>query len=253
MSSLPRPPVLKSAALSKAGFTHGFSTRIGGVSPPPFASLDFALLRDPACLHENLRRFGEAVGFDSTRLFQTKQVHGARVVEANGRPGDWVAEEADALVARHGSGNAVGVRVADCVPILLADTVSGDVAAVHAGWRGITGRAIGAALAQLSTTSRIVAAIGPSIGVCCFEVSREVADQIAASAHGVNVIRAHANPEKAFVDLRAAARAQLVHAGVPNDQIDDVPGCTRCDATHFYSYRRDGDNAGRLIGVIAPT
>jgi len=248
--SSPRPLVLRSTALSKAGFTHGFSTRIGGVSPPPFESLDFALLRDPACLRENLRRFGEAAGFDSTRLFQTKQVHGARVVESSGTPADWVNQEADALVARRGSGDSVGVRIADCVPILLADTASGDVAAVHAGWRGIAGRAIEAAVRHLSSPSKIVAAIGPSIGVCCFEVSIDIAKTIAASAAGANVLRAHSDAEKAFVDLRAAARAQLVHLGVANDQIEDVPGCTRCDAERFYSFRRDGDNAGRLIGVI---
>ena len=181
---------------------------------------------------------------------QTKQVHGARVVESSGTPADWVNQEADALVARRGSGDSVGVRIADCVPILLADTASGDVAAVHAGWRGIAGRAIEAAVRHLSSPSKIVAAIGPSIGVCCFEVSIDIAKTIAASAAGANVLRAHSDAEKAFVDLRAAARAQLVHLGVANDQIEDVPGCTRCDAERFYSFRRDGDNAGRLIGVI---
>ncbi len=243
--------LLVSPKLQRAKFVHGFSTRVGGVSPPPFDSLDFALLRDPTNLRENQRRLGAALGIDPERLFQTKQVHGSRVVESAGTAHDWVNEEADALVARRGTGHAVGVRVADCVPVLLADAQSGDVAAVHAGWRGITGRVIEAALSKLSSASGVVAAIGPSIGPCCFEVSREIGDQIAAASEGANVFRTHPNPEKAYVNLRAAARAQLVKLGVPDEMIDDVPGCTRCDATLFYSYRRDGDNAGRLIGVIA--
>ena len=242
---------LISSKLENAQFLHGFSTRLGGVSPSPFESLDFALLRDPANLRENQRRFGAAIGIDPTRIFQTKQVHGPRVVEASGTPSDWVNEEADALVARHGSGHAVGVRVADCVPVLLADTTTGDVAAVHAGWRGITGRVIASALGHLSSPSNMIAAIGPSIGPCCFEVSREVGDAISAASEGADVFRTHPDPEKAYVNLRAAARAQLVALGVPNSAIDDVPGCTRCDASLFYSYRRDGDHAGRLIGVIA--
>ena len=262
MRGAPPPlPVLRGNALDSAGFRHGFSTRAGGVSAPPFDTCDFALLRDPAALRENQARLGAAVGFDPERLFQARQVHGARVLEPS-RPRDEVeAEEADALWARAGSGAAVAVRVADCVPVLVACDATGSVAAVHAGWRGVVAGVVGAALDALGPErDGLVAAIGPCIGACCFEVGLEVAEQIErvtdASARD-RVIRERRG-DKAWVDLRVAVRSQLVAAGVAHARIDDVPSgagpeaCSRCNAEAFYSYRRDGDDSGRLIAVICP-
>lgn len=273
---MPDPlPLLVSESLKKAGFAHGFSTREGGVSEPPYDSLDFALLRDPDRLHENLRRLGAAVGFDPARLFQTRQVHGRALVVAEGEPASFAEREADALVGEPGSGHAVAVRVADCVPVLLADAATGRVAAVHAGWRGVVAGVIGAAVERLGGGRGLVAAIGPCIGPCCFEVGADVADAIAAAAAtpsatasadaSANASAGACVPEviarrdearaKAFVDLRLAVRAQLVALGLDDTAVDDVPGrtregCTRCDARRFYSYRRDGDASGRLVAVI---
>jgi polyphenol oxidase len=258
-------PLLRSESLERAGFAHGFSTRAGGVSEPPFDSLDFAILRDPARLWENQRRLGEAVGFDPTRLYQTKQVHGRAVVRAEGDPARMIVHEADALVGEPGSGVAVGVRVADCVPVLIADPLSGRVAAVHAGWRGVVADVVGAAVRQLgarqsgSSSARdaggLVAAIGPCIGPCCFEVDEDVGDAIARTATAGVVSRRDESRGKSFVDLRSAVRTQLRALGLSDTVIEDVPGrgregCTRCDARRFYSHRRDGDASGRLIAVI---
>jgi hypothetical protein len=254
--------VLVSKLLSKAGFRHGFSTRAGGVSPAPFEAFDFALLRDPDALRENQRRLAEEVGFDPARLHQTMQVHGASVVVANGDPVSLVKREADALVAEPQSGDAVAVRVADCVPVLVADPASGRVAAIHAGWRGVVGGVIDAAVRMMvegrgaGATSGFVAAIGPCIGACCFEVGADVAEQIAKASDPSVVARRDEARGKAFVDLRRAVRSQLRGLGLSDASIDDVPsaeihvGCTRCDAARFYSYRRDGDRSGRLVGVI---
>ena len=258
-------PVLVSESLNRAGFAHGFSTRAGGVSDPPFYSLDFAILWDPERLWENQRRLAEAVGFDVSRLYQTKQVHGRAVVRAEGDPARMLTHEADALVAEPGSGATVGVRIADCVPVLIADPASGRVAAVHAGWRGVVADVVGAAVRQLgarqsgSSSGRdvggLVAAIGPCIGPCCFEVDEDVGDAIARTATASVVSRRDAVRGKSFVDLRAAVRTQLRALGLSDTVIDDVPGrgsagCTRCDARRFYSHRRDGDASGRLIAVI---
>lgn len=254
-----RVALLRSQTLQVAEFRHAFSTRAGGVSVAPFESLDFAILRDAGALRENQRRLGEAVGFDPGRLFQTRQVHGNVVAVAGGDPGEMLEREADALVAEAGSGNAVGVRVADCVPVLLAAPKTGAVAAVHAGWRGIVAGVIGAALGKLcpsGDSAGVLAAIGPCIGPCCFEVGEDVAETIArATSEGV-ITRREPARGKAFVDLRAAARAQLRARGLADSAIDDVPdrtraGCTQCNAERFYSYRRDGDASGRLIAVIA--
>ena len=226
------------------------------MSEPPFESLDFALLRDPARLRENQRRLASVVGFDASRLFQTRQVHGAALVVADGDPAGFVEQEADALVAEPRSGNAVAVRIADCVPVLLADPATGRVAAVHAGWRGVVAQVIGAAVARLGGGRGLVAAVGPSIGPCCFEVGTDVGETLALATTKEVVARRDDERGKAYVDLRRAVRAQLTALDLDDAAIDDVPsatreGCTRCDARRFYSYRRDGDASGRLLAVIA--
>jgi YfiH family protein len=220
--------VLRAAVLEKAGFVHAFPTR----------SLDFKPGEGRAAAVLALAR---AAGFDAARLSQVSQVHGARVVVA---PVD-SREEADALVALRG-GDVVGVRVADCVPVLVGDEASGAAAAIHAGWRGVVGGVIAATLAALGarravTLSAASAAIGPCIGACCFEVGSEVAEKV-----GFVDRRAGG---KAYVDLRRAVRAQLVAAGIDDARIEDVPGCTRCDAERLFSFRR-GDE-GRHLCVIA--
>jgi len=253
-------PLLVSERLKNARFAHGFSTRAGGVSVAPYDSLDFAILREPEALRENQRRLAAAVGFDPARLYQAKQVHGPALLVAEGDPRAMLEKEADALVAHPGSRAAVAVRVADCVPVLLADPATGRVAAVHAGWRGVVADVIGEAVRQLAGDASVagkagdaggfLAAIGPSIGACCFEVGADVGETIVRATTTDAIARRDDARGKVFVDLRAGVRAQLRALGLADDAIEDVPGCTRCDAARFYSYRRDGDASGRLVGVI---
>lgn len=217
--------VLYSTLLAKEGFAHAFPTRSA----------------KDAQLHALLGTDG---------VVQVKQVHGGRAVEADAPPGT----EADAIVARRtspagGKIVAVGVRVADCVPILVADPNSGDVAAVHAGWRGVVAEVVPAAVRALAG-GPLVAAIGPCIGACCFEVGRDVAARIAGACKEGRVVVWEAR-DKAYVDLRAAVRAQLLALGVADAHIDDVPGCTKHDADRFHSYRRDGAESGRMLAAIA--
>ncbi len=246
-------PFLVSRVLGEAGFVHAFSTRRSVAGDLDF---DFALNRDDARLRDNLGRLGASVGFDPARLFQTRQVHGSGVVIARGARSKGLGVEADALVAEPGSRDAVAVRVADCVPVLVADPESGRVAAIHAGWRGIVAGVVGAALRSFGEGRRLVAAIGPCIGPCCFEVSTEVAARIAhATTAEAQVRHDRAREGKAYIDLRRAVRAQLVALGLDDAAIDDVPsasreGCTRCEADVFHSFRRDGEASGRLVGVI---
>jgi len=220
--------LLHASLLQAAGFRHAFTTRASG---------DFATLRAPGPLREYQEALAKSVGFDRARFYQTKQVHGRNVVRAEGDPADLLKVEADAIVGER-EGDAVAVRVADCVPILLASPDTGHVAAVHAGWRGVEARILDVALARLDSQN-VIAAIGPSIGPCCFEVGTEVAERLGF------VVRRSADGQKAFVDLRAAVRAQLADV-----EVEDVPGCTRCEPDRFHSFRRDGDASGRLVGVI---
>lgn len=188
---------------------------------------------------------------------QVKQVHGGRVVEADAVLAQGATVEADAIVARAATAAvAIGVRVADCVPVLLADPRTGDVAAVHAGWRGVVAGVVGAAVSALGG-ELAVAAIGPCIGACCFEVGPDVAAQI-AKACGISAPVAGAGgagaivllrEDKVYVDLRRAVRTQLVAVGVR--RVDDVEGCTKHEAARFHSYRRDGAGSGRMLAAIA--
>ena len=249
MTSAPlAPSILVAENLSKGGFSHGFSTRAGGVSKGPYATANFGKGDDPARVVENVRRFANSVGFGSHALRQVTQVHGARVVDASTLRDASAREEADALVLRSGGttdARAVGVRVADCVPLLVGSRARG-VAAIHAGWRGVVAGVIDAALTALAADDAI-AAIGPCIGACCFEVGADVAEQI-ATACGERRVIARRVGDKAFVDLRVAVRAQLVKRGVTD--VEDVAGCTRCDAVRFFSYRRDGEHSGRHLAAI---
>jgi hypothetical protein len=244
------PEILRSERLAKQGFRHGFSTRLGGASEGPYASLNFgrSVGDEPARVQQNHARLAAAVGYDPSQLFDASQVHGASVVTLRGseRPESVRAEQADALVAR-APGFAVGVRTADCVPVLLGDRRSGAVAAVHAGWRGVVAGVVREALAAMEAEpEEVVAAIGPSIGPCCFEVGDDVAARLAAAAgDGIVIRRAH---EKPHVDLWRAVEHQLRHAGVRT--IDTLGACTVCESERFFSYRRDGARSGRMLSVI---
>ncbi|HBQ18711.1 MAG TPA: peptidoglycan editing factor PgeF [Myxococcales bacterium] len=236
---------LRSKRLEEAGFRHAFSTREGGVSEGPFASLNLARTvgDDPAAVAENARRFEAALECD--RLYEVSQVHGRAVERVSHEP---VAEirrrEADALVTSV-AGAAVAVRTADCVPILLADPASGAVAAVHAGWRGVAQNILRVALEELGAADPI-AAIGPHIRLDAFEVGPEVAAEIARAVPGARVVEARA--PRPHVDLAAAVRAQLAEAGVT--EIDDVGGCTHAEPARFFSHRRDAGKTGRHLSAI---
>jgi YfiH family protein len=237
------PIALESPLLRGAGFRHGFSTR----------PLDFRPGASDLAAHEE--SLALVLRMPAARLYRVSQVHGARAIvvggAAAGDPSTVAAEQADALLTRQAD-TAVMVRVADCVPILLADSKTGAVAAVHAGWRGLVAGVVANAIAEgVRAGARFdLAAIGPCIGACCFEVSDDVADQIAAASTAEAKV-AQAAGHKPHADLRAAARAQLVAQGLHNTHIDDVAGCTRCDAELFFSHRRDAAESGRQVGVIA--
>lgn len=241
----------KSELLDRAGFAHAFSLRTGGVSQGPFASLNLArgVGDDPAAVEENVRRFLAAVPCDA--VYEVTQVHGRAIREI--APGDDVlavrAVPADALVTRH-AGVAVGVRVADCVPILIADPEGGAVAAVHAGWRGCVARilpdAIEALVALGARRDRLLAAVGPHIRVGAFEIGEEVAEALAA--YGARAVdRSGAKPHG---DLTHVVVAQLEDAGIDASRTDVLPGCTFTDATRFHSFRRDGARSGRHLALI---
>lgn len=230
---------------------HGFSTRRGGVSTGRYAALNLSTSwgDDASAVAENRRRVAADGGFDGERLYLVRQVHGAACILVDGRaPAELREIEADALVATT-PGAAVGVLTADCVPILFSDG-EGRVAAAHAGWRGTVAGVAAAALEKLvangARRERIRAALGPSIGPCCFEVGEEVAAEFAPLAPA-SVVR---GPGKPHVDLRRANHDLLMAAGLGTEQIDAAPPCTHCERERFFSYRRDGRGIGQMLSFI---
>jgi YfiH family protein len=249
-------PVLVSPVLD--GFAHGFPTRAGGVSQPPYQSLNFSRgWGDTAeAVAENRRRWLQACGLE--RLFVVKQVHGAQVarVGPDDAPERWSGVIGDALITDR-PGAALGVFTADCVPLLLADASTGACGAVHAGWRGVIAGVGAATIAALSTSfgsrpQSLRIAMGPAIGPCCFEVGSEVVAAFEAryrDARDRGVIRE--GPRRPHVDLKRALRLDLEAVGVPADQIDAIAACTRCDPDNrFFSYRRDNGRTGQHLAVI---
>jgi YfiH family protein len=236
---------LTSRLLAREGVRHGFSIRAGGVSAGPFASLNLggSVGDDPAAVAENVRRL--AARADVAGFATVHQVHGDELVE--GRPGLPPATPADGVLSVPG-GPAPAVKTADCVPVLLFDRASGRVAAVHAGWRGTRLRIAARAVAALTGGrggASIVAAIGPCIRRCCYEVSPELAAEFAAS-FGADVV------EGRHLDLALANRRALVAAGVGEAAIEVVGGCTSCDPVRFFSHRRDAGRTGRHLSWISP-
>lgn len=230
-----------------AAFPHGFTTRQGGVSPAPWDSLNLGggVGDEPGRVAENWRRLEAATGLGFARV---RQVHGARAIQA-GAPTVPI-EEADAVVS-HRAGVAACVSVADCVPVLLADPGTGLVAAVHAGWRGTLARAaaegVRALVAAGAHADRVLAAVGPSIGPCCYEVSSDLADRFRSEV-GPAVVAAGGQK----LDLWRANRLVLEAAGVAPGRIEVLGRCTACEPGLFFSHRRDAGRTGRQMAFIAP-
>jgi len=243
---------LHSTLLDRHGFAHAFATRSGGISVAPYDTLNlgFHVGDDDDAVRENRTRFAKGLGVGGDRLFEQRQVHGTKVSEISASDAvETIAEmEGDALVTRT-EGLAVAARTADCVPVLIGHPSTGDVAAVHAGWRGAVAGIVSRVIQTLSHDSaELVVALGPHIRVEAFEIGEEVAREMERAANGRAVVqRAGA---KSHGDLAALIRLQLRDAGVPNDAIDDVGGCTQTDAAHFFSHRRDHGKTGRHLSAI---
>ncbi len=237
---------------------HGFSTRHGGVSQGECASLSFSYQKEPeAVVDENFRRFCNANAMPFESLVLTHQTHTVNVAVVNqaycnqGR--DRTLRETDGVVTAAMDLGLV-CFTADCVPILLVDPQAKVIAAVHAGWRGtvrsIAANAVEKMVQAGANPQNILAAIGPSIGPCHFEVGQEVAEEFAARFGEKLPLKEH-RPGHSMVDLWAANRLVLMEAGVQNDRIFTANICTFCNNLDFYSHRYTNGRRGSLIAAIA--
>lgn len=224
------------------------STRHGGVSPPPYQSLNLGKNTDddPANVAENRRRFCHALGFDPAQLAWSRQVHGAGIRLAE-EPGG--AEGFDALITNT-PGVVLAVSVADCTPVLVYDPRHRAVAAIHAGWRGAAAGIVEKTLQEMAVRfgtrgADCLAYVGTCIDECSFEVGPEVAAEFAGPFK-----RPGEHPGKYFVDLKAACAAQLQSAGLPLHNVECSALSTVLHQEDYFSHRRENGKTGRMMAVI---
>lgn len=270
--------VLELAAFKKIPWlVHGFSTRIGGKSPLGLGhralNLGFTDWDTREAVLKNRQTFQSALGADELKLVALKQFHSAVIrffpsVPAEPCQGDASLTNAPGLL--------LAVQTADCVPILLVDPKKRAVAAIHAGWRGTLARIAEKAVGQMRMRfgckpSDILAALGPAIGGCCYEVGTELVtkftSQFADAEQWFDELRTgdepnplqwlnmmppgHQPPPKNVrLDLRKANRAQLLAAGLADKNTYVSNLCTACHTALFFSYRKEGGRSGRLLSAV---
>jgi polyphenol oxidase len=270
--------VLEAPALAGLGWLrHGFSTRSGKESEPKAPA-------SPLAAAENRRAFFASLGAQSMRVAALRQIHSDVIhrVDLPVPSDSKQRKQGDALITRE-PGVLLTIQTADCVPILLADTRHRAVAAIHAGWRGTANRIAEKTLGRMrmefgTSPHNIVAALGPSIGRCCYEVGPDVAKEFVAqfpdsrewfdgpfdTLSSGDPRDADPNwlpwltmkppghapePPRVHLDLIAANRAILAAAGVPEKNISASGYCTACRSDLFYSYRRE-HTTGRMTAAI---
>ena len=269
--------IIQSTALAEVPWiVHGFSTRPGGVSDlggDQVLNLGFAAWDTRENVLENRRRFQSVLGANDFSLLALKQIHSDVVHFFENSPAEPCRGDASAT---NRSGLLLAVQTADCVPILLADLKKRAVAAVHAGWRGTLQRIVTKAIGKMqmhfgTRPEDLLAAVGPSIGGCCYEVGTEVASEFRSqfpdTSEWFDELRTgdepnplewlnmkppgHQPPPKnVLLDLRKANRAQLLAAGLRAHNIAVSDLCTACRRDLFFSYRKEAGTTGRLMSVI---
>lgn len=256
-------PRYESRLFRESGIRHAFFTRRGGVSEGIFGSLNFAVGIGKTHDSESnvLANYGIAAsvfGLGRGDVCRSYQTHTSRVdtVGENER-GTGITKPpfdhgVDGLVTRE-KDLLLSVRTADCVPILLCDGEKTVCAAVHAGWRGtlggITVEALGKMLALGADKSHIMAAIGPCIGQCCYEVGSELYDGFTRCDSGYSDFFLPRG-EKFMLDLSGLNAYILVKNGIPPEHISECNICTRDDGYDFFSHRRSGSDRGTMSAFI---
>jgi purine-nucleoside/S-methyl-5'-thioadenosine phosphorylase / adenosine deaminase len=199
-----------------------------------------------------------SLGVALDRLRLVKQVHGIHAIVVHRGESPPPARPQGDIIVTDDPGLAIGVRVADCAPVLLHDPISQAVGAAHAGWRGTAAGAAGAAVRAMeeafgSRPSDLVAAIGPCLGACCGEVGPEVVEAFRAGGARQASLAAwfrSGTGDRSFLDLERANRDQLAVAGVKPEAIFGSGLCTKTDRSRLHSYRGDREAAGRMVGAI---
>jgi YfiH family protein len=237
---------------------HAFSTRLGGVSGLPYASLNLGLGSgdDPSRVQENRRRFSRAIGYDAADLVALRQIHGNRVAvlaagrdprTVRGTPGDALITDRPQL--------PLAVITADCFPVVLVAPHLPAVGIIHSGRKGTAAQVVPTAIELMCQEFRIqpeavFGAIGPGIGGCCYEVDAASAAPFVRQYSDEDAVYRAGRPGHIYLDLQRAILRQLQAVGVPSSQVWSADLCTACHPQWFYSYRREGPRSGRMLNVV---
>lgn len=253
-------PQFEDTALVK----HGFSCRVGGASEEPYKSLNLGLhVGDKAdAVVENRRRFLDVFGLELKDMVAAEQVHGTAIkrveLSERGRGAQDYStafQATDALITKE-KGLVLTTYYADCVPIFLLDPRTPSIALIHAGWKGTVNGIVAKTIIEMvnqfgSPVEEMLAAIGPSIGPCCYEVDNKVAEPVEAFfGSSSSSLLKRSRPNHWLLDLWEANRLQLLTSGVKEENIT-LPGfCTFCEES-FFSYRRENGVTGRMAALLS--
>jgi len=224
------------------GFVAAFGTRLGAVQGE---SAD-----------ETARRLVAALGLGSVPVCMAKQVHSAmvKVLVSDRDRAEIARAECDAMTTST-RGTLLGIKTADCVPVLIADTRTRAIAAAHAGWRGAVARIVERTFATLvakhgARRGDCIAAIGPAIGAAAYEVGAEVLERFTTEFPYASRIVSNVHDGKGHVDLKTACAVQLELCGLEPEQIFVSDACTMSEPERWFSYRREGTAAGRIVSIV---
>ncbi len=242
-------PVIKFYTLfnSLPGLIHGFSTRQGGVSLPPFDSLNLGLSTpdDPQAVSKNRKLFFKTLGIPAERVVFPEQVH-SDTIKIVRQPGN--VAKCDALITDRPN-LYLSIQTADCFPVFLVDPQKDIVAIVHSGWQGTARNIVGKTIRKMKVlfnvrAENILAVIGPGVQKNCYQVDGSVIPYFDPDFYKDD------GPGHYLLDLQGAIRQQILNEGVPQQQVETDPDCTHCRSDLYYSYRRDGQRSGRMMGII---
>lgn len=240
----------------------GFTTRNGGVSRPPYNSLNLGLNTDdpPYNVEGNRSTLARAFDLAQHQMLTVRQVHGSDILvldEPNPDLTHFLNVECDAIITDQ-PGFLIGILVADCFPVLLFDPNRKVIAAVHIGWRGAAAGLLGKSIRAMQNCfgcrpEQLLAAVGPGIGAHSYEVDRPVREAFRQGSGHWEEIAKEVELGKWHLDLRQSCLLQLAEEGLQDKNIDVAEECTCCHRELFFSYRRDHGKTGRQMGFLMLT